>query len=244
MMYHIPDVLSTDQVAEFTRQLAQAEWVDGRVTVGSQGAAVKQNQQIDTRTPLYARLQAAVLDMLRGHPQFFSAALPRTISAPLFNRYGPGETYGFHVDGAVRQNGEAAVEDAVLMDGVVVKAGAVAGWMRTDLSATLFLCDPESYEGGELVIEDTYGQHRVKLPAGHLVLYPASSLHCVTPVTRGVRQASFLWIQSMVRDDKQRAMLYDLDRTIQSLKARFGDGEEVLSLLNMYHNLLRQWTEV
>ncbi|PLP39180.1 Fe2+-dependent dioxygenase, partial [Klebsiella pneumoniae] len=170
-------------------------------------------------------LQAAVLDMLRGHPQFFSAALPRTISAPLFNRYGPGETYGFHVDGAVRQNGEA-------------------GWMRTDLSATLFLCDPESYEGGELVIEDTYGQHRVKLPAGHLVLYPASSLHCVTPVTRGVRQASFLWIQSMVRDDKQRAMLYDLDRTIQSLKARFGDGEEVLSLLNMYHNLLRQWTEV
>lgn len=147
MMYHIPDVLSTDQVAEFTRQLAQAEWVDGRVTVGSQGAAVKQNQQIDTRTPLYARLQAAVLDMLRGHPQFFSAALPRTISAPLFNRYGPGETYGFHVDGAVRQNGEA-------------------GWMRTDLSATLFLCDPESYEGGELVIEDTYGQHRVKLPAG------------------------------------------------------------------------------
>ncbi len=192
MMYHIPDVLSTDQVAEFTRQLAQAEWVDGRVTVGSQGAAVKQNQQIDTRTPLYARLQAAVLDMLRGHPQFFSAALPRTISAPLFNRYGPGE----------------------------------------------------SYEGGELVIEDTYGQHRVKLPAGHLVLYPASSLHCVTPVTRGVRQASFLWIQSMVRDDKQRAMLYDLDRTIQSLKARFGDGEEVLSLLNMYHNLLRQWTEV
>ncbi|HCB1050437.1 TPA: PKHD-type hydroxylase YbiX [Klebsiella pneumoniae] len=225
MMYHIPDVLSTDQMAEFTRQLAQAEWVDGRVTVGSQGAAVKQNQQIDTRTPLYARLQAAVLDMLRGHPQFFSAALPRTISAPLFNRYGPGETYGFHVDGAVRQNGEA-------------------GWMRTDLSATLFLCDPESYEGGELVIEDTYGQHRVKLPAGHLVLYPASSLHCVTPVTRGVRQASFLWIQSMVRDDKQRAMLYDLDRTIQSLKARFGDGEEVLSLLNMYHNLLRQWTEV
>ena len=105
-------------------------------------------------------------------------------------------------------------------------------------------CEPESYEGGELVIEDTYGQHRVKLPAGHLVLYPASSLHCVTPVTRGVRQASFLWIQSMVRDDKQRAMLYDLDRTIQSLKARFGDGEEVLSLLNMYHNLLRQWTEV
>ncbi|SQC71595.1 iron-uptake factor PiuC [Klebsiella pneumoniae] len=225
MMYHIPDVLSTDQVAEFTRQLAQAEWVDGRVTVGSQGAAVKQNQQIDTRTPLYARLQAAVLDMLRGHPQFFSAALPRTISAPLFNRYGPGETYGFHVDGAVRQNGEA-------------------GWMRTDLSATLFLCDPESYEGGELVIEDTYGQHRVKLPAGHLVLYPASSLHCVTrspaASARPLSCGSSRWSATI----SSGAMLYDLDRTIQSLKARFGDGEEVLSLLNMYHNLLRQWTEV
>ncbi len=224
MMYHIPDVLSTDRWRNLPGR-AQAEWVDGRVTVGSQGAAVKQNQQIDTRTPLYARLQAAVLDMLRGHPQFFfpprcRGRFPRRCLTAM-----GGETYGFHVDGAVRQNGEA-------------------GWMRTDLSATLFLCDPESYEGGELVIEDTYGQHRVKLPAGHLVLYPASSLHCVTPVTRGVRRASFLWIQSMVRDDKQRAMLYDLDRTIQSLKARFGDGEEVLSLLNMYHNLLRQWTEV
>ncbi|MCS6090185.1 Fe2+-dependent dioxygenase [Klebsiella pneumoniae subsp. pneumoniae] len=170
-------------------------------------------------------MQAAVLDMLRGHPQFFPPRCRGRFPRRCLTAMGQGETYGFHVDGAVRQNGEA-------------------GWMRTDLSATLFLCDPESYEGGELVIEDTYGQHRVKLPAGHLVLYPASSLHCVTPVTRGVRQASFLWIQSMVRDDKQRAMLYDLDRTIQSLKARFGDGEEVLSLLNMYHNLLRQWTEV
>ncbi|MEI3785505.1 Fe2+-dependent dioxygenase [Klebsiella pneumoniae] len=225
MMYHIPDVLSTDQVAEFTRQLAQAEWVDGRVTVGSQGAAVKQ-EPADRYPNAAVCPPAGRCARYAARPSaVFSAALPRTISAPLFNRYGPGETYGFHVDGAVRQNGEA-------------------GWMRTDLSATLFLCDPESYEGGELVIEDTYGQHRVKLPAGHLVLYPASSLHCVTPVTRGVRQASFLWIQSMVRDDKQRAMLYDLDRTIQSLKARFGDGEEVLSLLNMYHNLLRQWTEV
>lgn len=139
----------------------------------------------------------------------FSAALPRTISAPLFNRYGPWETYGFHVDGAVRQNGEA-------------------GWMRTDLSATLFLCDPESYEGGELVIEDTYGQHRVKLPAGHLVLYPASSLHCVTPVTRGVRRASFLWI-SRWSATISSVRCFTTDRTIQSLKARFGDGEEVLS---------------
>ncbi len=147
MMYHIPDVLSTDQVAEFTRQLAQAEWVDGGVTVGSQGAAVKQNQQIDTRTRCMPACRPLCSICCAAIRSFFSAALPRTISAPLFNRYGPGETYGFHVDGAVRQNGEA-------------------GWMRTDLSATLFLCDPESYEGGELVIEDTYGQHRVKLPAG------------------------------------------------------------------------------
>lgn len=129
------------------------------------------------------------------------------------------------------------------MDGAVRNNGP-AGWMRTDLSATLFLCEPESYEAGELVIEDTYGQHRVKLPAGDLVLYPSSSLHCVTPVTRGVRVALFLWIQSMVRDDKQRAMLFELDRNIQNLKARFGDSEELLSLLNMYHNLLRSWTEV
>ncbi|VTM53224.1 iron-uptake factor PiuC [Klebsiella pneumoniae] len=221
MMYHIPDVLSTDQVAEFTRQLAQAEWVDGRVTVGSQGAAVRsipERRCMPACRPLCSICCAAIRSFF---PPRCRGRFPRRCLTAM----GQGKTYGFHVDGAVRQNGEA-------------------GWMRTDLSATLFLCDPESYEGGELVIEDTYGQHRVKLPAGHLVLYPASSLHCVTPVTRGVRQASFLWIQSMVRDDKQRAMLYDLDRTIQSLKARFGDGEEVLSLLNMYHNLLRQWTEV
>lgn len=225
MMYHIPDLLSRAEVAEFQALLQQAEWVDGRVTVGSQGASVKHNQQIDTRTPLYQQMQAAVLRALNSNPQFFSAALPRTLSAPLFNRYGPGETYGFHVDGAVRQNGDA-------------------GWMRTDLSATLFLCEPDSYDGGELVIDDTYGQHRVKLPAGHLVLYPSGSLHCVTPVTRGLRQASFLWLQSMIRDDGQRAMLYELDGTIQKLKARDGDGEEVLSLLNMYHNLLRLWADI
>lgn len=225
MMYHIPDILTHEEVMEFQSLLQQAEWIDGRATVGSQGAAVKHNQQIDTRTGLYQQMQTAVLKALHSNPLFFSAALPRNISAPLFNRYGPGETYGFHVDGAVRQNGEA-------------------GWMRTDLSATLFLTEPEHYEGGELVIKDTYGQHRVKLPAGHLVLYPSSSLHCVTPVTKGMRQASFLWIQSMIRDEKQRAMLHELDGSIQQLKARYGEGEEILSLLNMYHNLLRLWTEV
>lgn len=165
------------------------------------------------------------MEALNRSPLFFAAALPLTISTPLFNRYQQGETYGFHVDGAMRRNGQA-------------------GWMRTDLSATLFLCAPESYEGGELVIEDTYGQHKVKLPAGDLVLYPSSSLHCVTPVTRGCREASFLWIQSMIRDDKQRAMLFELDQNIQGLKARHGDSPETLSLLNMYHNLLRSWSEV
>ncbi|EAY4772444.1 PKHD-type hydroxylase YbiX [Salmonella enterica] len=225
MMYQIPAVLTSQEVADFNTMIQQAQWVDGRVTVGNQGALVKNNRQIDTRTPLYERLQAAVMLALNSNPFFFSAALPRNISTPLFNRYEQGETYGFHVDGAVRHNG-------------------AAGWMRTDLSATLFLCDPESYDGGELVIEDTYGQHRVKLAAGDLVLYPSSSLHCVTPVTRGARVASFFWIQSMVRDDKQRAMLFELDRNIQNLKSRFGDCEELLSLLNMYHNLLRSWTEI
>ena len=224
MMYHVPAVLTPEEVASFNEHLQSAEWIDGRATVGNQGAQVKRNQQIDTRTPLYDALQAAVLNALNNNPLFFAAALPRTLSAPLFNRYQQNETYGFHVDGAVRNS--------------------ASGWMRTDLSATLFLSEPESYDGGELVIEDTYGQHKVKLPAGDLVLYPSSSLHCVTPVTRGVRTASFLWVQSMVRDDKQRAMLFELDKNIQSLKARFGESEEIVSLLNLYHNLLRGWTEI
>lgn len=225
MMYHIPAVLTAAEVADFRQLMQQASWIDGRATVGHQGATVKNNQQIDTGSDLYQRLQAAVMEALNRSPLFFAAALPLSISTPLFNRYQQGETYGFHVDGAMRRNGQA-------------------GWMRTDLSATLFLCEPESYEGGELVIEDTYGQHKVKLPAGDLVLYPSSSLHCVTPVTRGCREASFLWIQSMIRDDKQRAMLFELDKNIQGLKARHGDSEETLSLLNMYHNLLRSWSEV
>ena len=202
-MYHIPGVLSPQDVARFREQLEQAEWVDGRVTTGAQGAQVKNNQQV----------------------LFFAAALPRTLSTPLFNRYQNNETYGFHVDGAVRSHPQN-------------------GWMRTDLSATLFLSDPQSYDGGELVVNDTFGQHRVKLPAGDLVLYPSSSLHCVTPVTRGVRVASFMWIQSMIRDDKKRAMLFELDNNIQSLKSRYGESEEILSLLNLYHNLLREWSEI
>lgn len=225
MMYHIPGVLTADEVAQLRAQLALAPWIDGRATVGNQGAQVKNNQQVDTQSELYQKLQSAVLQAVNQHSLFFAAALPRQISNPLFNRYQQQETYGFHVDGAVRSHPQS-------------------GWMRTDLSATLFLCEPESYDGGELVVNDTFGQHSVKLPAGDLILYPASSLHCVTPVTRGVRVASFMWIQSMIRDDKKRAMLFELDRNIQTLRTRHGESEEVLSLLNLYHNLLREWSEI
>ncbi|AGJ86892.1 PKHD-type hydroxylase YbiX [Raoultella ornithinolytica] len=225
MMYHIPAVLSPQEVDDFRAQLQQADWVDGRATTGDQGALVKKNQQVDTRSPLYGELQNRVLAALNRSSLFFAAALPKTLSSPLFNRYQQSETYGFHVDGAVRSQ-------------------AQGGWMRTDLSATLFLSAPESYDGGELVVNDTYGQHTVKLPAGDLVLYPSSSLHCVMPVTQGVRVASFLWIQSMIRDDKRRSMLFELDRNIQTLKSRHGESDEVLSLLNLYHNLLREWSEI
>ena len=225
MMYRIPGVLSEQEVRFLVDELNHAEWVDGRATVGAQGAQVKNNQQVDTRSERYAQLQAKVLDAVNRHSLFFAAALPKTISSPLFNRYQQQETYGFHVDGAVRQHPHS-------------------GWMRPDLSATLFLSSPESYDGGELTINDTYGQHSVKLPAGDLVLYPSSSLHCVTPVTRGVRVASFMWIQSMIRDDKRRAMLFELDGTIQSLKNQHGESAEALSLLNLYHNLLREWSEI
>lgn len=225
MMYHIPGVLTPQAVAQCRQQLEQADWIDGRVTTGAQGAQVKNNQQVDTNSELYIALQKAVLSAINQNALFFSAALPKTISMPLFNRYQDNETYGFHVDGAVRSHPES-------------------GWMRTDLSATLFLSSPESYDGGELIVNDTYGQHTVKLPAGDVVLYPSSSLHCVTPVTRGVRVASFMWVQSMIRDDKKRAMLFELDKNIQSLKSRSGESEEILSLLNLYHNLLREWSEI
>lgn len=225
MMYHIPGVLSPQDVAWFREQLDAAEWIDGRATTGAQGAQVKHNQQIDTHSERYAVLQKEVLAAVNSSALFFAAALPKMLSEPLFNRYQNHETYGFHVDGAVRSHPES-------------------GWMRTDLSATLFLSDPDSYEGGELRVNDTYGQHAVKLPAGDLVLYPSSSLHCVSPVTRGVRVASFMWIQSMIRDDKKRAMLFELDKNIQSLKTNHGESAEILSLLNLYHNLLREWSEI
>ncbi len=222
MMQKISGLLSPDEVRLIRNKLAVSPWVDGRATTGHLGAEVKSNQQVDTASHEWQELQRFVLDKLNSHAQFFSATLPVNISSPLFNRYREGGTYGFHVDGAVRREGNA--------------------WLRTDISATLFLSDPDSYQGGELVIKDTYGEHRVRLPAGDMVLYPSGSLHCVTPVTSGERLASFMWIQSMIRDENKRAMLISLDENIRALQQNAEAPAVGVSLLHLYHNLLREWT--
>lgn len=224
-MLHIPQILTKEEVRDMRRRMDAAEWIDGRATVGNQGAGVKRNRQLDDSSPLARELGETVLRALSRNPLYFAAALPLRTVPPLFNRYESSETYGFHVDGAVRTFPSAP------------------GWLRTDLSATLFLCEPEDYEGGELVVKDLYGEHLVKLPAGDMILYPANSLHCVTPVTRGARVASFFWIQSMIRDNGRRQMLFELDQTIQQLRAQLGETEQTLSLTNCYHNLLREWSE-
>jgi PKHD-type hydroxylase len=226
MMLHIPEVLSRDQVAHIRRRLDEADWVDGRATVGTQGAKVKQNRQLPETSPVAKELGQIVLDALAANPLFFSAALPLLTCPPLFNSYAGGEHYGNHIDGAMR------------------RIPATGQWLRTDVSSTLFLCDPEEYDGGELIVEDAYGVHEVKLPAGDLILYPSTSVHRVEPVTRGARVCSFFWTQSMVRDDGRRALLLELDRNIQSLRARLGDCDEIVGLTGHYHNLLRQWSEV
>ncbi|MDR5822449.1 Fe2+-dependent dioxygenase [Caballeronia sp. LZ043] len=228
MMLHIPEVLNAGEVQHLRTRLDVAQWVDGRATVGSQGAQVRQNRQLPEDAADMPQLRRIVEDALKRNGLFFSAALPLRVSPPLFNRYGGAERehYGFHVDGAVRAT------------------PADPGWMRTDLSATLFLSEPDEYEGGDLTVRDTYGEHEVRLPAGDLVLYPSSSLHGVSPVTRGARVCSFLWIQSMIRNDQKRTMLFELDQTIQTLRSRHGESEETLSLSNHYHNLLREWSEI
>jgi len=226
MMLHIPQVLTPAELNEIRQALERSEWTDGRSTVGSQGAQVKRNRQLPEDSPAARELGQKVLRALARNPLYFAAALPVRTVPPLFNRYEDSEHYGFHIDGAVR-----ALPDS-------------ANWLRTDLSATLFLCEPEDYEGGELVVKDTYGEHEVKLPAGDMILYPSNSLHCVTPVTRGARVCSFFWIQSMIRDDQHRSMLFELDQTIQRLRAKHGETEEALALTNHYHNLLREWSEV
>jgi len=226
MLLHVPEVLTSDQVADFRRRLDAADWVDGRATVGPQGAQVKRNRQLDEFSPLGQELGRVVLAALARHPLYQSAAIPLRHMPPLFNRYEGGENYGLHVDGAVRS-----------VPGTTLQ-------MRTDVSCTLFLSEPEDYDGGELVVVDTYGTHEVKLPAGDLVLYPSTSLHRVEPVTRGARVASFFWVQSVVRDASRRAMLFELDQDVQRLRERLGDCEELVSLTGLYHNLVREWGDV
>ncbi|MBB1651237.1 MAG: Fe2+-dependent dioxygenase [Delftia acidovorans] len=225
MMLHIPHVLTREQVIAIRAAIDAADWVDGRATAGSQGAQVKRNRQLPENSPVALEQGRIIEQALAANALYFSAALPARTMAPLFNRYADSETYGLHVDGAARR-----------------LAGAQQ-WMRTDVSSTLFLTDPGDYDGGELVVVDTYGTHEVKLPAGDLILYPSTSLHRVEPVTRGERVSSFFWAQSMVRDDAQRAMLFEMDQTIQRLREKLGETDETLTLAGQYHNLLRMWAE-
>ncbi len=229
MLLHIPDVLTAKQVTQARQQLATAGWTDGRLTAGYQSAQAKHNLQLPESDPAARAVGSAILDALGRNSTFFSAALPRRIFPPLFNCYQPGQTFGFHVDNAVRYDYTAPGQPQPV---------------RTDLSATLFLSDPDEYEGGELVIEDTYGNQRVKLPAGHMVLYPGTSLHQVTPVTAGTRLASFFWIQSMLRDDGQRRLMWDLDVSIRRLTHDHPEHPALVNLTGVYHNLLRQWADV
>jgi PKHD-type hydroxylase len=226
MLLVVPKVLTAEQLNRCREALAAAEWVDGKATAGYQGAQVKQNRQLPENSQLARELGDLVLGSLERDPLFISAALPKCVYPPMFNRYEGGEYFGSHVDNAVR-----------LIPGTGIK-------LRTDISATLFLAAPADYEGGELLVEDTYGTHSVKLPAGDMVLYPSTSLHKVTPVTRGARVASFFWVQSMVRDDAQRTLLYDLDTSIQRLNAAGADEAARTRLIGCYHNLLRMWSEL
>ena len=224
MIISIPNVLTGEQVSHARRLLDEAAWVDGRVTAGRQSARTKHNLQLEEADPLARQLGEQIVASLQRNPLFISAALPLRVFPPLFNRYEGGQSFGNHVDNAIRQS--------------------ISGMrIRTDLSATLFLSGPDEYDGGELMIEDTFGVHSVKLPAGHMVLYPASSLHHVRPVVRGARVASFFWLQSMVRDDGQRTLLFDLDAAIQRLSADVPDHPSTVQLTSVYHNLLRRWAE-
>jgi len=225
MLVAIPDVLTPEQVAAGRAALEAAAWIDGRVTAGHQGAHVKRNRQLPQDSAAGREVGELILRALSENALFMSAALPLHVLAPTFNRYGVGETFGNHVDGTMRflPNGQR---------------------MRTDLSCTLFFSDPEDYDGGELVIEDVFGPRSVKLPAGHMILYPSTSVHRVTPVTRGERIGSFFWLQSMIRDNTRRALLFDMDVAIQRLGAENPTHASVVQLTGVYHNLLRLWGEV
>jgi PKHD-type hydroxylase len=226
MLLPIPEVLTSAQVLRARQILDQAEWVDGRVTAGRQSSRAKDNMQLPEGSPAAYELGAMILSALEQNALFVSAALPARVFPPLFNRYQGGQAFGTHVDNAIRQ------------------VTGTPHRIRTDLSATLFLAGPEEYDGGELIVEDTYGTHNVKLPAGHAILYPATSLHQVSPVTRGTRLASFFWIQSMVRDDGERTLLFDLDVGIQRLNSEGSGHPAAVQLTGVYHNLLRRWADV
>jgi PKHD-type hydroxylase len=229
MLICVPDVLSKADVADFRRIADGCAWEDGRSTAGAQSAMVKKNEQLPPDSEVARTLGNRVISALTASPRFIAAAIPKQIFPPLFNRYAAsdGHHFGIHVDNAVRGDRLSGLR------------------IRTDLSVTLFLSEPEEYDGGELIIEDFYGSHEIKLPAGHLVLYPASSLHMVKPVTRGMRVASFFWLQSMIRDAHARSLIFDLDNAIQALVERLGrDDPETVKLTGIYHNLIRYWAEV
>jgi PKHD-type hydroxylase len=226
MLLPIPDVLTPEQVAYGRELLEAADWVDGRVTAGHQSALAKDNMQLPEGHPAALELGDMILNALGGNALFISAALPARVFPPLFNRYSGGQSFGTHVDNSIRQ------------------LTGTGHRIRTDLSATLFFRNPEEYEGGELIVEDTYGAHAVKLPAGHMILYPATSLHHVRPVTQGTRVCSFFWIQSMIRDDGKRTLLFDMDTAIQQLNSEHPGTRAAVTLTGVYHNLLRQWAEI
>lgn len=226
MLLTIPDLFSPEQVAQIRRKLDSAEWVDGRVTAGHQSMLAKDNMQIPEGHPVAKEVGELILQTLGQNPLFVSAALPIKVFPPLFNRYSGGQSFGTHIDNAIRH------------------LKGTSHRVRSDLSATLFFSNPDEYDGGELIVEDTYGIHSVKLPAGHMVLYPSSSLHNVRPVTRGARVSSFFWIQSMVRDDGARTLLFDLDNVTQHIAAADVNSPNAVKLTGIYHNLLRRWAEV
>jgi len=226
MILCIPDVLTPEQTAEARALLESADWVDGKTTAGYQASQVKDNLQLSAMHPVARQIGETIVKALTANQLFMSAALPLHFLPPMFNRYSGGQQFGTHVDGAIRQ----------------VPGGGRR--IRTDLSCTLFFANPDEYDGGELHIEDTYGSKSVKLPAGHMVLYPSTSLHRVTPVTRGTRLCSFFWLQSLIRDDQRRSMMFDMDMAIQRLAVDTPNHPSLVSLTGVYHNLLRQWAEM
>lgn len=226
MLIQVPDVLTQQEVHEFRKLLDSTNWVDGKVTAGFQSAQVKQNMQLPETSPVAIDLGHRVLHAVGNNPLFFAAALPKKIFPPLFNRYDGGHSFGNHVDNSIR------------------RVPGTGEQIRTDLSVTLFLSSPEEYDGGELIIDDMYGSHSAKLPAGHLVLYPSTSLHRVLPVTRGSRVSSFFWLQSLLRRDSHRALMLSLDLAIQNVGRDMENHPSLVDLTAVYHNLLREWAEI